>query len=294
MSAQAAEKQAEKQAEKPAAHWKRRLARFATVGLAAALALWFIYRAVEARIASSEHYQFDPHSISITPQPDWIHSDVKADVLRESSLDHPLNLLDSTLLERLSKAFALHPWVGQVTSVRKRAGQGVELQLVYRRPVCMVEVPGGLFPVDAEGVLLPTADFTPEAAQRYPRLTGIQTVTEGPVGTRWQDAAVQGAAKIAAILADDWELVELVRIAPLAEAPLDERGNPVFVLYTRHGAQVIWGSTATSGQSEPTPEDKAARLKNLAGALKSRNGSSPPIDLRTPRPEFGFKQPAAE
>jgi hypothetical protein len=263
--------------------WTQPLVRATGGALVLALAAWFTYRAVEHRIVGSPHYTIDPRTIEVTEQPKWIRSDVKAEVLRDGSLDQPLNLLDDSLPERVSKAFTLHPWVAQVTSVRKRAGKGLEVELLYRRPVCMVEVPGGLYPVDADGVLLPTADFTPQDASHYPRLTGIQTVTEGPVGTRWQDACVQGAAQIAALLADDWAALGLARISPLAGGPAAAGDELSFVLYSQSGASIVWGAATSAGDSEPTGEDKLARLKTLASALRARNGSSPPLDLRTQR-----------
>lgn len=258
----------------------RWLLRALGAGTVIGVGLWLTYRTVEPRITASPHYNFDPRSITITPLPPWIHSDLKAEVLRDGSLDQPLNLLDDSLLERVAKAFALHPWVAQVTSVRKRAGRGVDVQLQYRRPVCMVEVPGGLFPVDAEGVLLPTADFSSDEAARYPRLTGVQTITEGPVGTRWADECVVQAAQIAAVLVDDWSSLGLNRLSPLAPLPPDSSAPITFVLYTQHGAPVIWGTAAAAPNSEPTAEQKRAHLKSIAAALSDRNGSSPPIDLR--------------
>lgn len=263
--------------------WARPLVRTTVALLALLVGGRLVYKAVEARIAGSPHYSFDPRSIAITPLPEWIHSDLKGEVLRDGSLDQPLNILDESLLERVSKAFALHPWVAQVASVRKRAGTGLEVELVYRRPACMVEVPGGLYPVDAEGVLLPTADFSPQDAGHYPRLSGIQTVTEGPVGTRWQDERVLGAAQIAALLADDWAPLGLARISPLADAMPGSGDSTGFVLYTHNGAQVVWGAPGTARDTEPSADDKRLRLKTLASSLRARNGSSPPLDLRAPR-----------
>jgi hypothetical protein len=260
----------------------RWLLRVLGAGMAIALGIWLTYRTVEPRINASPHYNLDPRSITVTPQPAWIHSDVKGEVLRDGSLDHALNLLDESLLERVAKAFALHPWVAQVTSVRKRAGPELEVQLVYRRPACMVEVPGGLYPVDAEGVLLPTADFSSEDASHYPRLTGIQTVTEGPVGTRWQDACVLGAAQIATVLADDWTKLGLAQISPLSNPPPGTTGATAFVLYTHQGAPIIWGAAGSNRDFEPGTDERLVRLKKIAVSLHARNGSSPPIDLRTP------------
>ena len=79
----------------------------------------------------------------------------------------------------------------------------------------MVVVPGpALLPVDGDGVLLPTADFSPQEAQHYPRIAEIKTSALGPVGTRWGDTHVTGGARIAAALLNDWESLKLFQIVP--------------------------------------------------------------------------------
>ena len=162
----------------------------------------------------------------MTPLPPWIHTDLKAEVLRDASLDGPLSLLDKELTVRVAHAFALHPWVAKVQRVSKRSPAGVQVDLDYRRPVAMVEVPGpALLPVDGEGVLLPTADFSPQDARQYPRIAEIKTSPLGPVGTRWGDTHVTGGARIAAALLDDWQALKLHQVVPAAPDRFSRRGN---------------------------------------------------------------------
>lgn len=243
-------------------------------------AVYAIWSHVKPHVLTGPHYRIDPQQIALAPAPPvWIRGDLRAEVLRTASLDQEAgwSILDIDLAERLYKAFALHPWVAKVERVVKHNTTGVRIELVYRRPVCMVEVPGGLYAVDAEGVLLPSADFSAEDVKPYPRLAGIHTLTEGPVGTPWQDPHVQGAAKIADVLRDHWVALGLLRIAP---TPSDKRllaGRVEYDLFTKQGTCVRWGSvddTRTSG--EPTLVQKALRLREYA----QRNGS---LDSGDPR-----------
>ena len=138
-----------------------------------AIATW---RWLGPRILGSPEYRVTAERIEITPPPEWIHSDIRAEVFRDPTLDGPLSIMDDDLAERIYRAFARHPWVAKVIRVNK---QKLKVELVYRRPVCMVEVPGGLLPVDGEGILLPPGDFSPSEAAGYPRLTGVE---RGPTG----------------------------------------------------------------------------------------------------------------
>jgi hypothetical protein len=56
----------------------------------------------------------------------------------------------------------------------------------------------------------------------------------------------------------------------------------VYVLYTHQGAPIIWGAAGSNRDFEPGTDERLVRLKKIAVSLHARNGSSPPIDLRTP------------
>ena len=93
------------------------------------------------------------------------------EIFRDASLDdpqHPLSLMDDDLVERVKSAFSLHPWIARVVRVEKFYPGRVVVDVVYRHPVCMVEVLGELLPVDVEGVVLPKEDFLQRGAEPVP------------------------------------------------------------------------------------------------------------------------------
>ena len=259
---------------------------------------WGLWSFIEPHLTSGPHYTLNPQDISLTQLPAWIKTDLRGEALRNAGLDGPLSILDPQLAERLYKAFEMHPWVAKVERVTKLSPNRVEVALVYRKPVCMVEVPGGLFPVDERGVLLPSSDFSPIEAQRYPRLSDIQTVTEGPVGTEWRDPHVPGAARLAAVLLDAWTELQLDRIAPAAAAGSPSSlGEPEFELFTKGGSRIVWGrAPGSTASNEPPPADKLARLRRYAKEQGSLDGPKGPqqLDLRhggelTPAPRTASK-----
>ncbi len=179
------------------------------------------------RILASPEYRLTAQQVEITPPPEWIHSDVREEAFRDPALSSPLSIMDDDLVERVAKAFAGHPWVAKVLSVAKRYPASVKVELAYRKPVCMVVVPGGLVPVDEGGILLPRGegDFSPLEATRYPRLEGIDHMPAAPVGSRWTDAKVIGGAEIAAAIGPAWGGLGLRSIVPLAADPTIAGGN---------------------------------------------------------------------
>ena len=61
-------------------------------------------------------------SFEITPQPPWIHSDIKAAVMRDGSLAE-LSVLDPDLTKRVVQAFELNAWVAEALWASKQPGR---------------------------------------------------------------------------------------------------------------------------------------------------------------------------
>ncbi|MBS0210807.1 MAG: hypothetical protein JSS27_17840 [Planctomycetes bacterium] len=238
--------------------------------------------ALEPHLRDQEQFLVKYDDIYLSPAPPaWIRTDIKREALRGASLDQPTSILANDLVARVGQAFELHPWVEKVVEVRKSAQPRVDVKLAYRRPVCMIEVPGGLYAIDARAVLLPSVDFTAEDARIYPRLSGIRAVTEGPVGTVWQDSAVTDAAEIASLLLERWTQWGLVRITVRADANQPVAGPPEFILETANGSQVTWGRAPRVAKNEPSLEEKLARLATEAQAGRLTTiGQARDFDLR--------------
>ena len=230
--------------------------------VAGSLALW---AKVRLHVQSLPEYMARASDIEITPTPPWIQADVKAEVIRDAGLPPQLSILDERLASRLTQAFSLHPWVASVAAVKTSYPVHIAVSLRYRRPVAMVEVSGGLLPIDAEGVLLPTEDFTPEAARDYPRIAGVTGSPLGPIGTRWGDPKAEAAAKLAELLAGPWKSLRLHRLLVGEETTADSGRHLVLSIVTLAGTRLLWGSPAGSeAASELKAAEKMKRLEQFA------------------------------
>ncbi len=268
---------------------------------------YYVWKKIGPRILGSPEYHISgPEQVEITPPPAWIHSDIRVEALRTLTRDGPLSLLDADLTERISKAFAQCAWVAKVARVTKQHPGSqhpvsVTVEVEYRKPACMVEVRGGVLPVDAEGVLLPSVpgvDFTPNEASRYPHLAGAEREPAGGPGQRWGDAAVVGGAEIAAALVPVWDAMKLDRIIAMkAPAGGPGRHEPTFLLVTRGdttrgGTRISWGyaTGATNAPGEVPTAEKVARLRQYWAAhddsFDGPQGQRQELDVRTMPPSL--------
>lgn len=231
------------------------------VAAAAVLCGWTAWSRLGDRVRGDADLVLHPEAVELEGVAPWIRGDLKLEALRDASLADGLPLDDPELVRRLARAFDMHPWVREVVSVRVRHPAGARVQVRCREPVAMVGVPGGLLAVDAEGVVLPSEDFTAEAAAAYPKVSGVASGPQGTVGFPWGDQVVEQGAALAAALGPDWKPLGLVECRPALTKTGEVRA---WELVGAEGNTIVFGSAPGHEQpGEPTAAAKIARLRAL-------------------------------
>ena len=237
----------------------------------------------EGRIRMKPEYRLSADKIVLSPSlPDWVPKQFIEEVLQSSGLNQEGFLLDKTLPQKLAKAFAAHPWVEKVEQVVPHHPSGAQVTLSFRVPVALVEVPQrGIFPVDQDGVLLPSVSLSHPLSDRLSKhlvIQGIQSSPLGSPGTPWGDPLVHVAAQLAAALTDIAEPLKLARIIPAMET-IPSGTRIICRLKTTAGTEIDWGYSAPN---DPKTEAKKKRLWDLSEQFRSLDNVPPrfqPIDL---------------
>lgn len=243
---------------------------------AVAAAAWYGWGLLGDRVRLGRDQVLRPEAITVEGIAPWVGDDLRLEALRDASLSDGIPLDDPELSRRLARAFDMHPWVREVVGVEVRHPAAAVVRVRCREPVAMVAVPGGLLAVDADGVVLPSEDFTAEAAAAYPRVTGVSSGPRGAVGAAWGDPLVEQAAALAAAVGPDWSRLGLVECRPAAG-----RDPPAWELIGPEGRTVVFGSAPGHEQpGEPSAAAKIGRLRGLSAETKQ-------IDLSTAAGEAG-------
>jgi len=219
---------------------------------------WYL---VKERVRHQPEYRLVADNITVSPPPGWIPDRFVEDVLQNSGLNRTSSLLDKTLPQKLTEAFAAHPWVERVEQVVPRYPSGADVRLVYRVPTAFVVVSQrGIFLVDRNGILLPPESLSDTTADRqYLIIYGIQSTPLGSAGTPWGDPMVHTAARLATALTDIAEPLNVAKIIPATETT--PNGTRIVCrLRTAAGTEIHWG---TFSLDDPKTETKKKKLWEL-------------------------------
>lgn len=232
------------------------------------------------RVRGDADLVLHPDAVTLEGVAPWVRADLKMEALRDASLADGLPLDDPEIVRRLARAFDMHPWVREVTAVEVRHPAAAVVRVRCREPVAMVGVPGGLLAVDADGVVLPSEDFSAESAAAYPKVSGITSGPRGAVGFPWGDVLVEQAAAVAAVLGPDWARVGLVECRPVAG-----REPTAWELISKDGRSIVFGSAPGHEQAgEPTAAAKIGRLRSLPAGGDRVDLTVPVADAPSPAP----------
>ena len=252
---------------------------------------WPYLRTKIPRLSDQPQYSITVDNIVISEPPEWVPADIAHQAHNRARLPERMSLLDKGLVPQIADAFKLHPWVKSVIRVEKHQPARVTVTLEYRKPVALVEVQGGLYAIDADGVLLPPRDFRQEDLKLYPIVTRVSSVPAGGAGEPWGDPVVLGAARIAEILVgrnpqgtEFWNALNVNRIeTPNRIAANDSLDDLIYRLRTPGGSLIIWGRAPGTGHpGEVTADKKIRRLEEYLadyGGYETAHGPSE-LDIR--------------
>ncbi|WP_419189728.1 hypothetical protein [Stieleria marina] len=221
-----------------------------------------------AEYMNSKYYGVAATQFQVSEPPKYVRSDIVQTVYQDTAMEN-LSLLDTQATSKIASAFATHPWVRQVNSVRKLPGGQIDVRLDYRKPVAMVRViskhpdvrGSSFFAVDGEGVLLPPSEFSREETSQYVHIAVPDTYPRGSVGRKFGDFRVEAAAKVAAIIAPYNQHAAANRQVTIKTIGVhgDPRQTtvPQLELETASGKKKFWGSSpGMELPGEPTAEMK--------------------------------------
>ena len=236
-------------------------------------------------LAARPEYRLETQSIRIVPAPTApVPADLLQQIRRQSQLPRELSVLDPKLCQTIATAFAKHPWIAKVISVKQSYPASVVVEVEFRRAVAMVQVKGGRIPIDGSGAILPSEDFQVDDVANYPtiRIEGGGSMTRDR--GRITEPGLMGAARLAELLAPNWAKLDLEAIElPRERGPAIKPADLILQLHSQSGSTILWGrAPGTDHPGELTAGQKIARLEKYVSEFGGFARPSGPyeIDIR--------------
>lgn len=258
------------------------------------------WRYYGAKALDSTYYAIKRENIHLTNTPVWLKTDIVQEVYDGSGLSR-MSLLDDQSAAVIARAFDAHPWIRKTHRVQKMAGGQIMVNVEYRTPIAMVhceasidETSGGkasesFLPVDTDGILLPTKDFSQSDISEYLLIyaKNIRASEYRRVGTPLGDSQIEDAVLLCRLLSP---IRSDARLTSVYVYPSRENGVAKWKLEiaTRGGPRILWGSApGRENFGEPSANSKLKRLLEIASTKDL--WSKPEIDLSqgvplTPKP----------
>jgi hypothetical protein len=236
------------------------------------------------QLRSQDQYCITPGDIVVNPPHEWVPEQLLQEVLAE--FPPSMSLLDESLVVQVAAAFEGNPWIESVLHVQKTR-DGIDVEVVYRKPVMFVKTELGFYPVDGSSVLLPPTDFSEEDTKLLPVFVSVAASPTGGAGQVWTDATILSAVSLAQCLApggDTSKYWDPFGLASMHVESSDDAATEFFFLRTDGGSEIIWGQSPHQEFTplEPTFEQKLARLEQYCEQYGDFESPAGPyhIDIR--------------
>ena len=285
----------------------------------------FMWERHQRKIVDLEEFRLTEDKIQLTAPPIWVNDNLRQMVIsgisktefdtttgtigatagtrgtqRTNDINNSASILDTDLVKRTADVMKSVGYVERVKSVHK-SKSGLEIDLVYREPIALVELSQHTFPyewpkkyqgkdillpVDRLGVVMPESLGTGLALPRimvvYPVASPNQ-FEQLNTWDFWPDDRIIDAAAISALFENSQDAIGLARVMTRRKPDQQGVAQISYELWPDSGAQVVWGNAP--GKEIKGEADAKAKLRALEdfvlqyGALNQQDGKR--VDVRT-------------
>ena len=274
----------------------------------------FLWERHQNKVVNLEEFRLTEDKIQLTPPPIWSNDNLKQMVISGISKTNPVttnpnpsktngnsaSILDTDLVKRTARVMKQVGYVERVKSVHK-SKSGLEIDLVYREPIALVELSQHTFPfewpekyrgkdillpVDRLGVVMPESLGT---GLKLPRIMVVYPVASPSQFEKlvtwydWPDERVKDAAAISALFKNSGDAIGVARVMTRRKPDQHGVAQISYELWPDSGAQVVWGNAPGKElQGEADAEAKLRALEEFVlqyGALNQQDGKR--VDVRS-------------
>ncbi|MHC4307553.1 MAG: cell division protein FtsQ/DivIB [Planctomycetota bacterium] len=219
------------------------------------------------RLTDQDIFLVSPKTFSFET-PDWATDEFIHEINNIHGLKRKYNIFEKDLTKKIVDAYESSPLISKVNYVERELPNKLKMKFELRRPVAIVKRKLKKYLVDKKCVRIPEKFYKyPEEGDDPIYIVSRRSVKVPEYGEKWNDRSIEDGMNLLNYLKHN-EIHKLLKIASIDVSKIGgsrKDGKIDVELWTKNGAKIKWGCSASSGQvNEPSNYEKLQNLLSVA------------------------------
>ncbi len=219
------------------------------------------------RLTDQDIFIVSPATFTFEP-PDWATDEFTHEMNNIHGLKDKYNIFEKDLTKKIVNVYESSPLISKVNYVQRELPNRLKMKFQLRRPVAIVKRKRKKYLVDKDCVRLPEKfyNYPEEGDPIY--IIGKKSVKVPGYGEKWKDKSIEDGINLLNYLRHN-QIEKLLKIVSIDVSKIGGRHNDGKIgveLWTKDGAKIKWGFSASSGQVNELSNYE--KLQNLLSVVK--------------------------
>ena len=238
------------------------------------------------RLTEQDVFVVSPATFSFEA-PDWATDEFAHEINNIHGLKDKYNIFEKDLTKKIVNVYESSPLISKVNYVQRELPNRLKMKFELRRPVAIVKRKRKKYLVDKDCVRLPKKFYNYPVEGDPIYIISKKSVKVPKYGEKWKDRSIEDGISLLNYLRHN-RVDKLLKIVSIDVSKIGDRnkdGKIGVELWTKDGAKIKWGFSASSGQvNELSNYEKLQNLLSVAMEAGAELENVEYVDVRWKTP----------
>ena len=238
------------------------------------------------RLTEQDVFVVSPATFSFEA-PDWATDELAHEINNIHGLKDKYNIFEKDLTKKIVNVYESSPLISKVNYVQRELPNRLKMKFELRRPVAIVKRKRKKYLVDKDCVRLPKKFYNYPVEGDPIYIISKKSVKVPKYGEKWKDRSIEDGISLLNYLRHN-KVDKLLKIVSIDVSKIGDRnkdGKIGVELWTKDGAKIKWGFSASSGQvNELSNYEKLQNLLSVAMEAGAELENVEYVDVRWKTP----------
>jgi len=238
------------------------------------------------RLTEQDIFVVSPATFSFEA-PDWATDEFAHEINNIHGLKDKYNIFEKDLTKKIVNVYESSPLISRVNYVQRELPNRLKMKFELRRPVAIVKRKRKKYLVDKDCVRLPKKFYNYPVEGDPIYIISKKSVKVPKYGEKWKDRSIEDGISLLNYLRHN-KVDKLLKIVSIDVSKIGDRnkdGKIGVELWTKDGAKIKWGFSASSGQvNELSNYEKLQNLLSVAMEAGAELENVEYVDVRWKTP----------